>query len=187
MSRHTSDQIASSQPGSARRPTALELDRAEQQVADGRARVERLAKQIDDDMRRGAPTTHSRDLLLTCQEILRQMTVHRDAVFAEYMKRHSKRDDDSGPAPPSDVAQGIVAPAGAKRGEARWATLAGLRRAERNVAICRVRLGNLENLVKATQSPASQSWLLEQINDMRQTLLFWTRRNDDVVRALMRD
>ena len=86
VSKQDSNRIAGSQRGSARRPTPAELDRADLQVAAARERADRFAKQVDDDMRRGNPTTHSRQLLKTFQQILREMVAHRDAVFAEYMK-----------------------------------------------------------------------------------------------------
>ena len=86
MLKRTSDRIADSQPGSPRRRTSPELDWADLQVAVARERVEKLTKQIDDDMRRGNPTAQSRALLTTCQQILREMVIHRDALFVEYMK-----------------------------------------------------------------------------------------------------
>ena len=38
-------------------------------------------------MGRGRPAMHSRELLASCQEILREMIGHRDAVVVEFMRR----------------------------------------------------------------------------------------------------
>ena len=48
--------------------------------------MERWTRQVEDDMGRGRPATHSRELLASCQEILREMIGHRDAVVVEFMK-----------------------------------------------------------------------------------------------------
>ena len=59
-------------------PTLLNWARA--QVADARARVELLARRVEDDTRRGNPATKLRALLATFQQILRETIVRRDAV-----------------------------------------------------------------------------------------------------------
>ena len=82
----TLDRITRAMASGRRRATSPELDRAEIHVAAARERVEQLTKLIADDMRRGRPTPESRALLRTCQQILREMVIHRDALFVAFMK-----------------------------------------------------------------------------------------------------
>ena len=78
-----------SRTGHGQRPRATdaEVASADFQVADARAHVERWTRHVEDELRRGSPATHSREILASCQEILRQMIVRRDAVVVEFMKR----------------------------------------------------------------------------------------------------
>ena len=94
--KHTWDQIVSSQTGSARRPTSLDVDRADRQVANARARVARFVKLVEDDMVRGNRATHSTQLLKTFQQILRELITHRAALFVEFMKGTPKTKPDAG-------------------------------------------------------------------------------------------
>ena len=66
--------------GHGREASPTWLNWAKVQVADARARVELLAKRVEDDTRRGNPTTKSRALLATFQQILREAIFRRDAV-----------------------------------------------------------------------------------------------------------
>ena len=59
------------------------LNWAEAQVAEARTRVALLAKRVEDDTRRGSPTTKSRALFATFQQILRERIIRRDAVSVE--------------------------------------------------------------------------------------------------------
>ena len=90
MSKQMSDHIMSAQTGSPHRPTSLELDWADRQVADARARVARFAKLVDDDIGTGSLTTYSRRLLKTFEQILREQVTRRDALFVEFMKGEPK-------------------------------------------------------------------------------------------------
>ena len=72
--------------GQGQRSSSTELDRVDLQVTDARARVERWTRQVEDDMGRGRLATYSRELLASCQEILREMIGHRDAVVVGFMK-----------------------------------------------------------------------------------------------------
>jgi len=69
--------------GHGRRASPTWLNWAKVQVADARARVELLAKRVEDDTRRGRPATKSRALLATFQQILHETIVRRDAVCVE--------------------------------------------------------------------------------------------------------
>ena len=87
----TLDRITrASTSGIGRRASSTELDWADLQVAVARDRVEHLTMVIEDAMRRGNPTAQSRALLRTFQQILREMVVHRDAIFIEFMKARPK-------------------------------------------------------------------------------------------------
>ena len=97
----TLDRITRAAGSGHRRAASPELDWADLQVTVARERVERLTKQIDDDMRRGNPTAESRALLTTCQQILREMVVHRDALFVEFMKGRPTTEGDASEPPAS--------------------------------------------------------------------------------------
>ena len=68
-----------------------ELDLADLQVAEARARVDRLSAAIEQDMRRAGSTPEARELLTACRRILREMVAHRDAVFGEFLKASPSR------------------------------------------------------------------------------------------------
>ena len=86
--------LRASSSGNAARPGPAELDRAERQVAEARGRVERLAKLLEADAQRGNATPRSRELLASRQRILREMIVHRDAVYVEFMKGRPRQEND---------------------------------------------------------------------------------------------
>jgi len=60
-----------------------ELASADFQVADARARLERWTGQVEDNLRRGSPA-YSRELLASCEEILREMIARRDAAAVKF-------------------------------------------------------------------------------------------------------
>ena len=82
-----SDRIADAQPGPAQDLFSVELDWAAQQVAHARRQVEQLAKRVEDEVRRGNPTTDSREQLAAGQVLLREMLAHLDAVSAQVKVR----------------------------------------------------------------------------------------------------
>jgi len=96
-----SAQMADGEPAHALDPLSVELDWASQQVADARKQVEQLAKRVEDDMRRGNPTTESRKQLAACQDLLRGLLGHLDALSAQVMKR--KPADPAEPLPPDET------------------------------------------------------------------------------------
>ena len=63
-----------------------ELDAADRRIADARERVARLSAAVEHDMRQGSPHPAARELLVACQQILREMVVHREAIVAEALK-----------------------------------------------------------------------------------------------------
>ena len=67
-----------------------ELDAADRRLAAARERVDRLSAAIEQDMRLGSSNPEARELLAVCQQILREMHVHRDAVLAEFLKSGPK-------------------------------------------------------------------------------------------------
>ena len=81
--------------GRARQPLPPELDQAERQVAEARRRVEGQGKLVEAEMRRGNPTLAARELLASCQAMLRELMVKRDAIFGAFMKTK--------PEPPADA------------------------------------------------------------------------------------
>jgi hypothetical protein len=76
------------------RSTDSEVASADFQVADARAHVERWTRHVEDEMRRGSAATHSREILASFQEILREMITRRDAVVVEFMKGKPKTESD---------------------------------------------------------------------------------------------
>ena len=64
-----------------------ELDWADFQVTVARDRVKQLAKLVEDEMRRGDPTEHSRAVLARHQQFLYELVAHRDAVFFQLLSR----------------------------------------------------------------------------------------------------
>ena len=74
--------------------TDAELASADFQVAHSQARVERWTRHVEDEMRRGSPATHSREILASFQGILRAMIARRDAVVVEFMKGKPRTESD---------------------------------------------------------------------------------------------
>ena len=77
-------------PGS----TDAEVALADLRVADARTRVERWTRQVENEMRRGSPATHSREILAAFQEILAEMIARRGAVVVEFMEGKPRAESD---------------------------------------------------------------------------------------------
>ena len=96
MSTGQSDTRASPSWNGQRTGSDAEIAAADFRVAEARARVERWTRQVENELRRGSPATHSREVLAAFQEILGEMIARREAVVAEFMKRAPRIESDLG-------------------------------------------------------------------------------------------
>jgi len=67
------------------RTSRVDLDRIDEEVAEARDRIEHLESLVGRDLRLGHPTKHSRELLETYRESLRQLLDRRTAMFTAFV------------------------------------------------------------------------------------------------------
>jgi len=88
---------------------SIELDLADKRVAQARQRVEQMSKVVEDEMRHGDPAGERRELLATCQRVLRDAVAFRELVHARWRDRSSILEPSSVEPDEADKAPGTTA------------------------------------------------------------------------------